>query len=305
MDDDGGSGSGSAYVFTGAYTVLPGPAGGNGPGGVGVTDGSSPLELWLRADKEVYEDVACTDDTEATDGVACWQDQSGYGRHFTQSDSNFRPSYSTSGQNGLPVLTLDGLNDRLTYLDAVLGVGDDTFSYFAAWKSNRIGLQVVYEQNNPFGQMVVGKRAGLMAYETNDYGFNGEGNDFRAASYVPGQYYVSSIVLNGQTVGDNVLVSSQGTTYLNQINMSLQEVSTTGGSAVGYKITTAGEFFDGNIPEVIVFSDEQIAVERILVENYLSAKYGVAMTVNDVYDGDANDVNHNFDLDMAGIGQYD
>ncbi|MBK6328648.1 MAG: hypothetical protein IPF56_22345 [Chloroflexi bacterium] len=40
-----------------AFTLA---AAGNGPGGVGVTDGSSTLELWLRADRGVFSDSGCT-----------------------------------------------------------------------------------------------------------------------------------------------------------------------------------------------------------------------------------------------------
>ncbi|MEN6299423.1 MAG: hypothetical protein ABFD51_05840, partial [Anaerolineaceae bacterium] len=34
--------------------------GGDGPGGVGSTDSSSNLKLWLKADDGVYSDASCT-----------------------------------------------------------------------------------------------------------------------------------------------------------------------------------------------------------------------------------------------------
>jgi hypothetical protein len=60
-------------------------------------------------------------------------------------------------------------------------------------------------------------------------------------------------------------------------------------------------YFSGDMPEVIVFSDDLAAVERILVENYLSARYDAPVSV-DVYDGDTFG-NGDFDLNVAGIGQ--
>jgi hypothetical protein len=72
---------------------------------------------------------------------------------------------------------------------------------------------------------------------------------------------------------------------------------------VGRKITVNGEYFNGDIPEVIAYTDALPDVERILVENYLSAKYDVAFSANDVYNGDDSG-NGNFDLDVAGIGRF-
>lgn len=37
---------------------------GTGPGGVGTTDGSGTLELWLMGNAGVYEDSSCTDSAE-------------------------------------------------------------------------------------------------------------------------------------------------------------------------------------------------------------------------------------------------
>jgi hypothetical protein len=66
---------------------------------------------------------------------------------------------------------------------------------------------------------------------------------------------------------------------------------------------STGNELTGYLGEMIFFSQALADVDRILVENYLSAKYNIAMTANDVYNGDDSG-NGNFDLDMAGIGRF-
>jgi CSLREA domain-containing protein len=296
-----------SYEYFVPTSLAPSSGGGDGPGGVGITNGSTNLVLWLRADKGVYSDAGCATVATDTSNVACWRDQSGYARSYTQSTGGSQPNYYTIGRNNLPVLRFNGSSDYLANpgsAGAVLAAGDDTFSYFASWMSNTAAdFQVIFEQNND--TLVAGRRAALLASPTSLYGFNGELNDFHdAAPFTTGQFEVSSIVLNG-AASNNVLVYGQGTQYPGTINITTQNVGTTGGSAVGYKITSASEFFDGDVPEVIVFSDALNDVDRILVQNYLSAKYAVPLAANDIYDGDGNTSgNGDFDQDMAGIG-YD
>ncbi len=283
-----------------ANNVAPANNGGNGPGGVGYTNGTSSLELWLRADRGVYEDTACSDAAETTDNVACWRDQSGNTRSYTQSTTTNQPNYFTSAQNDQPVIRFNGSTDRLTNpgsAGSVLTAGDDTFTYFASWMSNVYLWKVIYEQNHT--SLEEGRRAALITTYSQNYGFNGESNDYHhAAPYTIGQYQVSSIVFNGNS-SNNVVVTGNGTSYTGSINITTQNVSVDGGSAVGHKITAPEGFFNGDIPEVIVFSDALPNVERILVDNYLSAKYNVALSANDVYDGDTS----GFDFGVAGIGR--
>ncbi|MEQ8424215.1 MAG: T9SS type A sorting domain-containing protein, partial [Cyclobacteriaceae bacterium] len=59
-------------------------------------------------------------------------------------------------------------------------------------------------------------------------------------------------------------------------------------------------FLDGDIAEAIVFGRGVNDAERIIVDNYLSAKYNLPLAGNDVYTmDDAGD----YDFEVAGIGQ--
>lgn len=49
--------------------------------------------------------------TTYSDGI--WADKSGFGRNFSESNTNFRPSSIANGINGRGSLSFDGVNDRL------------------------------------------------------------------------------------------------------------------------------------------------------------------------------------------------
>jgi hypothetical protein len=243
--------------------------------------------------------VACTSEAANGNDVACWFDQSGNGLAYTQSTSGFRPNFVTNIQNGQPVLQFNGSSDRLNSA-AVLAAGDDTFTYFGAWSAfvnNQ--FQILFEQNH--NTVLTGRRAGFILTNGGRIGFNGQSNDFHnGPTFSTNQFYITDILLNGAG-SNNVAVYQDGTSLVGTINMTTQDVSAAGGSAVGYKIPSNNEFFNGQAAEIIVFSDTLNDVERLLVENYMNAKYDRPLAT-DVYDGDTVGNDH-FDLDMAGIGQ--
>lgn len=293
-------------AFEGVALVAGGSSGGLGPGGVGHTDGSTALGMWVRADKDVYTDAGCT--TPATNGndVGCWQDQSGNGHDYTQGALVNQPNYLTGVRNNQPVIQFFG-DGNPDFLDstAVLTAGDDTFTYFANWMATQTNIDhVIFEQNN--SSPVTGRRAALIGTPFALYGFNGLNNDFHyAAPYAPNQYELSSVILNGNA-SNNVLVYDSGRQYVGTINMTTQNIGDAS-STIGRYTFAPGFDMRGNITEIIVFSDDLNDTNRILVENYLSSKYDVALdTANgaiDVYDGDTGG-NGDFDLDVAGIGQF-
>ncbi len=66
--------------------------------------------------------------------------------------------------------------------------------------------------------------------------------------------------------------------------------------------TTGSNGYVGDVTEVIIYNARINQAQRILIQNYLSAKYAIALTANDVYTQD--DVgNGDFDYNVTGIGQ--
>ncbi|RMF39901.1 MAG: hypothetical protein D6755_13910, partial [Anaerolineae bacterium] len=290
-----------AYETEVPIQVIPGPNGGNGPGGVGITDGSSTLELWLKGDAGAFANTSCTIAVTSGHDVACWQDQSGNNRTMTQPRSGQLPTYNAHAVNGQPALHFT--EREMDYLqnntNVALGAGDDTFTYFATWFPNVTNQAVIFEQNTT--AKLPGRRAALLQIN-NYYGFNGESNDAHIVPYTPGTWILTSLLLNGAAT-NNVHIYHYGTPYTGTIDMNVQNVGTDQ-MLVGKKSNDSPlEYFDGDIPEIIVFSNTLSDTERILVENYLSAKYGLSLSANDLYAGD-DALNGDFDLDVAGIGQY-
>ena len=68
-------------------------------------------------------------------------------------------------------------------------------------------------------------------------------------------------------------------------------------------MTSNGEAagFQGDVTEVIIFNAKLNSLQRIIIQNYLSAKYDITLSANDLYTMD-NSGNGNYDHDVAGIG---
>ena len=78
-----------------AFAVTPG----DGPGGVGTTDGASQLELWTKADSLTLANG---------DPVATWQDASGKARTLSQPNAASQPVFVTGAVGGRPVVRFTG-----------------------------------------------------------------------------------------------------------------------------------------------------------------------------------------------------
>lgn len=62
------------------------------------------------------------------------------------------------------------------------------------------------------------------------------------------------------------------------------------------------ESLNGEMSEVIVYTISLNSAQRIIVDNYLAAKYDITLSENDVYDADDN-ANGDYDHEVAGIGR--
>jgi hypothetical protein len=108
-------------------------------GGAGGSTPYTPLSLspalWAKADAGYYTDAGTA---LATDGqsVQQWSDQSGNGRHPSQATAGKRPLWIANGQNGLPVLRFDGVDD---YLKAAGFTLTQPETVFIVYKSITLG----------------------------------------------------------------------------------------------------------------------------------------------------------------------
>jgi hypothetical protein len=134
--------AGDYHTFNSATgSISPVANGGLGPGGVAYTDGSSSLELWLRADRGATTDTGCTTAANNSEDVVCWKDQSGNGEHVTQDTAGRRPTYTLNAYNSQPALSYTGGvdGDVLTRSFAPFN-GDQAYNIFVTFNpSNNNG----------------------------------------------------------------------------------------------------------------------------------------------------------------------
>jgi hypothetical protein len=265
----------------------------NGPGGIGSTNGTSNLVLWLKANTLNLSNGA---------NVAAWADQSGYSNNATTLFGN-EPTFLSTAYNSQPSIDFTAVNtDYLSITDA------------PSLKPNNISIFCV-------GKYTTGTTSySPFLIKTNTYSWSeGYGltlNAGASSAYTFVNNWSSNFVsvpLAANTVTifnsiyDNVNVQlfhnevSQGvdplTANINNSNNSLY---------IGISPNTAGTGvqapLNGDIAEVIIFNRNVNAAERIVINNYLSAKYNINLGANDIYDED-NVANGNFDFDVAGIGR--
>ncbi|MDA9563313.1 hypothetical protein N9R81_01400, partial [Flavobacteriales bacterium] len=107
-----------------------------GPAGVGKTDGSSELVLWLKANSSVYNDAGTTP---ATNGqsIQQWNDLSGNANHVTQTVAGDKPTYVTGEINSQPVVRFDGISEILDgpSTNALIGENIQDITTFTVYKT--------------------------------------------------------------------------------------------------------------------------------------------------------------------------
>ncbi len=286
-----------------AFTLA---AAGNGPGGVGVTDGSSTLELWLRADRGVFSQDNCTTQAANGNSVGCWQDQSGNGAHATNTNNLNQPTLNAGSLNNQSALFFNGLQTDALVSGAITL---DQFTIFSVFNSTGAD-GFVYEQGSNTGtnngnNLFSGTECS--AYIKRDATTSGLS---LGAGWINSTY---AFVTNGysgshssHSVSKNDLPISANCTY--GTNDPVNPMTPVNVNDVVYIGARGGSNlpFTGNLTELIFFRESLPDVQKILVENYLSSKYNIAFDVastNDHYDGDTP-ANGDFDLDVAGIGRF-
>ncbi|RFC55714.1 T9SS type A sorting domain-containing protein [Brumimicrobium aurantiacum] len=267
-----------------------------GPGGVGSP---STNGLWLDASSI----------TPNANTVEIWNDDSGNGNPARNQTSAEQPVYVSNGINGKPSLRFDGSDDQMevnnnhTILDGTSGITmfavvrptnldgkprgifgkrvdqntSTNYAYtFFFYHGYKLNLDVT-TQNNRFATPV---------------GFN-NGKDYLLAFDFDGTQPVEkrSRIFNG---GNLLAESIESSTLVQNSDRGL----TLGG--LNYDYTNGGFYRLGGLySEIIHFNYRLNTAQRIIVENYLGAKYGITVA-NKMYHHESS-----HDHDVAGIGKED
>lgn len=255
-----------------------------GPAGVGSTS-SNPM--WLDASRSGVS---------VTGPSWYWNDRSGNGVTASSTIFSGRPSFQNNQINGMPAFVFDGVNDHFQ-TGAISGLNTTNASWFIVGRSN----------NNTSNQSFLS-----MAHSTssplNNHRFTMVYNPYNTLSGTTRSTGTTALSGHGNITGANTLLAT--TTDATQMNCyrNGQLISTKNDNymsppnctrtAIGRRSYTLDAYLNGMVAEIIVFNYELNSAERIIVENYLSSKYGIA-TANDFYAMESSGHFH----ELIGIGQ--
>lgn len=279
----------TGFPVTGTGTVF----GNRGPGGVFNTTGTSNLTLWLNAST-----ISQSDNT----NITSWADQSGYGNTANAVGGN-EPVFRTGIINTNPTVRFTAANtDYLRVADAA-SLRPNNISVFVAGMYTSAASQwspfIIKATNYTWADGYAITR------NDTDNSVRGYVTNWNA-NFINSTLAASTFTLINM-VYDNINVqtfyngTSQGTDPF-----TANITNSTNFLYVGISPNDAGtgvrQPFDGDISEIVLINRNVTLIERILIQNYLAAKYGLALGADDVYTMD-NPGNGNFDFDVAGVGQ--
>lgn len=261
-----------------------------GPGGVGNATGANSQPeniIWLDASSIAVANGA---------NVANWTDLSN-GEIFSASaagGSNL-PSYATSAVNGLPAVVFDDSNAERLKLNPFNNMASSEFTIMLVFSTpNTDEALLSYAIPSNSNEYLLFRAGNLSSYVN--------GNNNSGGAFNNGNFNILSTTWRSS---DGQLLH-----FRNGANVNTGTISTGGSIANGGSLTIGGEQdavdgnyaanqdLNGSIAEIIIYKNRINDAQRILIENYLSEKYNIALSSNDFFSlGDAA-----FDNEVTGIG---
>lgn len=280
----GGGCTGFPVTGTGTF-----PVGNTGPGGVG---NQSSNQLWLRA-----EDLGLDDG----DPVTSWTDFSGNGLTATNATVAEQPQFNANTVNSvLPSVSFDGGDYLNLGTPASLNFipQTDSWSFFCVYNVTA-GLEGTFLSK------------ATLTNGTRQYQYTFDNNTF--TSFIGGNYNLGSVnTSNAWAVSAHTNTTTRKDSWSNEnANVTNQGVGAGQVQATDVLIgarreNTATDFgfpLTGNIAEIVMYSASVNTAQRIIISNYLAAKYNIALfAANDIYDMDDN-ANGDYDFEVVGVGQ--
>lgn len=270
-----------------------------GPAGIG---NSSSNGLWLRADNMNQADGTA---------VASWIDASGNANNAVQAAPTTQPLYfSTSSLNNQPVIRFDGGNDEMAVPDNPILDGSSEITYYVVLRPNNLngaargilGKRITFTVSTEYAYtwfFYTGNRIYLDVHTQNNRFDTGISTFSNATNYLLSMSFNGNLAPTVRSRlysnGVKIVESTESSTAMPNSNQDLA----IGALNVGY-----GTYLGADYAEVIHFNYDLDTAEQIILENYLSAKYGISLGANDLYDED-DPGNGNYDFEVAGIGQFD
>ncbi|KJD35759.1 hypothetical protein PW52_08470 [Tamlana sedimentorum] len=263
-----------------------------GPGGVGSNDGSSSLIMWYRPDNGLA--VSGT-------SINSWQNSAGLAAFNLISTTTERPTLVTNVVNGYNEISFSGTNKLYTGLTLTTGnfITNQASSFVVSRADNTTQQSCVYTTDplvgsTRFSTHIPWNNSVYFDIGTccnNNARLNVNGLNFTDYSIWS---YDANPTTGKQLYQDLNLLQSRPNTS-NYTSHSSQRFNLGG-------YTSGSNGFLGDIAEVIIFKEKVNTAQRIIINNYLAAKFNKNLASSDIYNKD-NGGNGNFDHHVAGIGQ--
>ncbi|MEQ9307571.1 MAG: T9SS type A sorting domain-containing protein, partial [Marinoscillum sp.] len=285
------------------YTQVTGPA--------GIGDGTIN-RFWFRAN-----DIGQNDNTVVTN----WANIGGATQAFTQSTGSRQPIFETNQQNGFPMVRFDGTDDYFQMTnnnDINIGGPYTSRTFFTAFNTGTdiSSRQVIYEEGGTgrginiymfSGQLYVG------GWNINDDGSDSPwGFESISTPVTASTSYILTFEFNGNSCQTGNFSMYLNGTLIGTVNNIGRLYNHSGAIGLGAKngdtyyesggSSGTGDYFEGSVAEFIVYNTKLFNPQRIIIENYLAAKYGLTLSSNDIYAEDGGGAG-DFDYDVSGIGR--
>jgi hypothetical protein len=260
--------AGPTTTFT--FTIVNDDLGFTGPAGVGSPK-TNPL--WVRADSNV---------TSSGGSVSAWGDLSG-NAHRATAPSGEKPSLTPGAINGHPALSFSG--DQVLTGNSVLAGGKTGRSVIVVYKPDKREDDKLLSLN----YSNTGSSDGKAFTVTPEIGVR-VGGGAKLYKGKPRKKYHITTVRNGRGERVSAVDAYLDGTLLTDTdkNTSDATIDVKGSDyAIGKLKPFASTYYQGEIAEVIAYSSELNEAQRIIIENYLSARYGLSLgnATPDVYAG--------------------
>ncbi|MBK7084863.1 MAG: T9SS type A sorting domain-containing protein [Flavobacteriales bacterium] len=275
-----------------ALCIGPGALAQTGPGGVGT---SANNVLWLSADNSA---------TVAGTAVTNWTDRSGNGNNAASPSVATRPTWVGSALNGHPMISFDGVDDEMRIPDAgsldmnqwdiFFVSAENTAKSNNAWLAKGTSTQpnyALWSPNDGAMLMPIFDILNLLSSPAAPVGTTS--SSFSLLEYTN---TVIFFLFPSRTA------YKAGTTIYSDASLLQLPANNANPLYLGNVQGTTGWNMDGDLAEVIIYDSPVNSTQRIIVNNYLSAKYALPLSANNIYVQD-DPANGDYDHEMAGIGR--
>jgi hypothetical protein len=264
-----------------------------GPGGVGTNDGTSSLIIWFRPDNGI-----------STTGslINSWTNSAGLVAFNISETLTQRPTLVAGAINGYDEINFNGNNRLRTGLTLTTSnfITNQASSFIVAKASNTSQTSSVYTTDPLIGSTRFSNHlpwSGTVYYDIGTCCSTGARIQVGGLTGL-GAYSIWSY--DAHPTSGRQLYRNENLLQ-NRANSSTYTSHATQRFNLGAN-TTGTNGFAGDVTELVIYRNKVNTAQRIIVDNYLAAKYNQVLTNNDLYTHD-NVANGNFDHDVAGIGQ--